>query len=358
MNDTIDIRIEGQYGSISDLEWLDVPPFAVVTGVNGTGKSQLLEVIARTYGAWHPRFTQDNTALQGDARAVTDGVHFERSEVFHAYDEWVQPVQGAATDEFIKTVIESLYMQLTRDDHSGYQAGIPWLLEQLGITADDARELSKQELYEKLTPGLLYGLMSRVTLASDPRSSHIGWALLFFAYSLFERDALGLGLSQEEIERRYGEPPWVLLNEILETSGLPFRAVFPTGIRPTSLAYDNTFALRLQDVERGMEVPFEGLSSGEKVIMSTVLWRYGAAASPRRPRHGPAAGSAACSCGERTSFTLTNSPVEDRLSDQGRLSDEMRCANSSRERRPRQRPSTRPFPVGRAVRGRAAILRR
>jgi len=168
---------------------------------------------------------------------------------------------------------------------------------------------------------------------------------------------LGLGLSQEEIERRYGEPPWVLLNEILETLGLPFRAVFPTGIRPTSLAYDNTFALRLQDVERGREVPFEGLSSGEKVIMSTVLWRYGAAASPRRPRHGPAAGSAACSCGERTSFTLTNSPVEDILSDQGRLSDEMRCANSSRERRPRQRPSTRLFPVGRAVRGRAAILR-
>jgi predicted ATPase len=284
MDDTINIRIEGQYGSISDLEWLNVPPFAVITGVNGTGKSQLLEIIARTYGAWHPRFTQGNTAVQGDARAVIDGLHFERGEVFHAYDEWLQPVQGEATEEFIKATIESLYNQLTRDNYGGYEAGIPWLLEQLGITADDARELSKQELYEQLTPGLLYGLISRVTLASDPRSSHVGWALLFFAYRLFERDALGLGLPQEEIEHRYGEPPWVLLNDILDTSGLPFRAVFPTEIRPTSLAYDNTFALRLQDVERGMEVPFEGLSSGEKVIMSTVLWRYDAQQIGRHPR--------------------------------------------------------------------------
>ena len=103
-----------------------------------------------------------------------------------------------------------------------------------------------------------------MTLASDPRSSHIGWAFLFFAYRLFERDAQGLGLPQEEIERRYGEPPWVLLNEVFEASGLPFRAVFPTEIRPTSLIYDDTFAVRLQDVERGMEVPFEGLSSGKR----------------------------------------------------------------------------------------------
>ena len=73
-----------------------------------------------------------------------------------------------------------------------------------------------------------------------------------------------LGLPQEEIERRYGEPPWVLLNEIFEASGLPFRAVFPTEIRPTSLIYDDTFAVRLQDVERGMEGPFEGLSSGKR----------------------------------------------------------------------------------------------
>jgi AAA15 family ATPase/GTPase len=51
MTSTINIRIKGKYGSISELEWLDVPQFAVIMGVNGAGKSQLLEVIAARYGA-------------------------------------------------------------------------------------------------------------------------------------------------------------------------------------------------------------------------------------------------------------------------------------------------------------------
>jgi len=55
MADRITILIEGQHGSISNLEWPDVPPFAVITGVNGAGKSQLLEVLAYSYNALQPR---------------------------------------------------------------------------------------------------------------------------------------------------------------------------------------------------------------------------------------------------------------------------------------------------------------
>lgn len=102
---------------------------------------------------------------------------------------------------------------------------------------------------------------------------------------MFEKDALAHGIPEEEVQRRYGEPPWILLNEILEASELPFRAVFPDrSVRPSSLVYDSTFKLRLQDVELGVEVPYEGLSSGEKVIMSTVLGRYDAQLVGRHPR--------------------------------------------------------------------------
>jgi predicted ATPase len=277
LTDTIDIRIQGRHGSISDLEWLNVPSFAVITGVNGTGKSQLLEVVARSYGALHYPHAHDPRARrQFDAHATIDGLSLEPGEVFHAYAEWFPSVQGESSEEVVKSYIDSLHNQLTRANHGGFEAGLPWLLEQLGITTDSAKELSKRELFELLTPGLLYGLMARVASASNPGSSQVGWALLFLAYRLFERDALGLRISREEVERRYGEPPWVLLNEILETSGLPFRAVYPDELRPTALVDDDTFALRLRDVERDVEAPFDGLSSGERVIMSTVLWQYDA----------------------------------------------------------------------------------
>jgi ABC-type lipoprotein export system ATPase subunit len=35
-----------KYKSIELLIWEDIPPFAVITGLNGSGKTQLLEVLA------------------------------------------------------------------------------------------------------------------------------------------------------------------------------------------------------------------------------------------------------------------------------------------------------------------------
>ena len=44
----MDIRlVSGSYKSITQFDWLDIPPFAVVTGPNGYGKTQMLELIAR-----------------------------------------------------------------------------------------------------------------------------------------------------------------------------------------------------------------------------------------------------------------------------------------------------------------------
>ena len=44
----MDIKFTGKYKSITAFEWLNIPQFAVITGPNGTGKSQLLKLIYNT----------------------------------------------------------------------------------------------------------------------------------------------------------------------------------------------------------------------------------------------------------------------------------------------------------------------
>ena len=44
--DNISLKVTSRYKSLQEgFEWNNIPPFAVITGVNGVGKTQLLEVI-------------------------------------------------------------------------------------------------------------------------------------------------------------------------------------------------------------------------------------------------------------------------------------------------------------------------
>jgi predicted ATPase len=260
----VTIHIEGQHGSISNLEWQDVPPFAVMTGVNGAGKSQLLEVLAHSYGALQPRYSR----LMGSqppeirARARIEGASFALGEVYHSYGEWPQLDGSGVSEQQIKDAIRALHSE--RQNDRFWQT----FADRLGRTVEDATTLSIEEFYEALTPNLLWGWQL-------PRIAR-NLSFLFLAYRLFDRDAQARGVSPCVVRQRYGEPPWDLMNEILETSGLPFRVNSPVLEHPTSLVYSPHYTVCLHDTERHQDVPFETLSSGEKVIMSTVFWRYGA----------------------------------------------------------------------------------
>jgi hypothetical protein len=204
MSNAITIRVEGEHGSISGLEWTDVPPFAVITGVNGTGKTQLLEVLAHHYGVWRPRNVYRGAPPpQMNAQASIEGASFERSEVFHSYGDWTAPtVGGTASEQQVEEAVRNARPS---------QGQPVWedLTARLGITIDEAQNLSTEEIYENLTPGQLLNIAGQ------------GWnnanmAFLFLSYQLFERDALEpsrRGWSEDQVRRVYGEPPWLILRK-------------------------------------------------------------------------------------------------------------------------------------------------
>lgn len=75
-------------------------------------------------------------------------------------------------------------------------------------------------------------------------------------------------LTDREFLMRYGEPPWNFVNSILEAAILDFRINQP-------LKYeDRPYEPILTDQVRGTQVKFADLSSGEKILMSFALCLY------------------------------------------------------------------------------------
>ncbi len=74
----MELKFDGKYKSITSFHWTDIPDFVVLTGPNGTGKSQLLDLIYNSL-----------TNIQGTTDKVTlIGKTFEPEEVTFLKGEW------------------------------------------------------------------------------------------------------------------------------------------------------------------------------------------------------------------------------------------------------------------------------
>ena len=258
MPEPFNIRILGTHASIRDLEWNDVPPFAILTGVNGAGKSQLLRAIAALCRASGPNF---NRGIGPVDLNVFDGKTYDAGEVYFSDGNWPNIQPPKATVDQIKNAINRL--------HSDRKHVQFWksLAEKIGSDIETAQTLSLPDFTKQITPGNLIG--------NDIPDVAPNLSFLFLAYKVLARQAKELGLTDEQIINGYGEPPWNLMNEILETSGLPFEVKSPE-IDGALWLDSQQHEVVLFDKQLGTKVPFEGLSSGEKVIMATTFWRYAA----------------------------------------------------------------------------------
>jgi recombinational DNA repair ATPase RecF len=80
----MEIRFTGSYRSITEFTWKDIPPLAILTGVNGSGKSQLLERI-------ESRFKDEK-----DTELVVDGCDARSNEVIRHTDADSAVMRSAA----------------------------------------------------------------------------------------------------------------------------------------------------------------------------------------------------------------------------------------------------------------------
>lgn len=249
----MEIKFEGKYKSITTFEWKEIPSFAVITGPNGTGKSQLLDLIFNTI---------TNKPQTYERVSIIDK-NITPNEIVFLRGEW--ELQNTY-DINLATIQQNLDAHYSNFKSGNYQQQNPnqikmiWACQEIiKKTGKNHKDISKDEFFQHFPEILI------------EHESQLGQKIseIFYNYRLSEIELQAKNESSENIIKLIGEKPWTVLREIIKESKLTFDIN-----DPSKNGFKNTFQFKLTHQTLNEEIDFYDLSSGEKVLISLVFYLY------------------------------------------------------------------------------------
>ncbi|MEZ5993433.1 MAG: ATP-binding protein [Planctomycetota bacterium] len=318
------LRFVEEYKSISSFEDLELPEFTVVTGINGCGKTQLLEAIL------HGRIAVDSIESQNIMLRVSSNLTESRNS--NPAPQQVSRERYLVVKQFLsnaKRIRDKFVADLEKE-------GVAWVNAKddrdlalimgngdevyqrlkLHLKIDDGAAIREPQwvAYVRLRKALIEEYKSQVLgirnihplvgPASDRYGKHplaftrgevedmipLGWeqydvfqhdlsrlfgsyyaALEENQYERFRNEKRGEAntcITDEEFVVKHGEPPWDFFNRLLAEVRLNYE-VDPPSERP-----DASYSAVLRNRSNGVEISYENLSSGEKVLLGFVFCLY------------------------------------------------------------------------------------
>jgi len=258
---TVSPRDGGRYKSISNLTWDNVPGFAVLTGKNGSGKTQFLEVLAYHYsGAIPPASPNDRLPVLVHTR----GAAYQPDEI--GYVPGTGRFSGgggvslASLPQLRQQALEHVKSAASYRHDIGQTVRIRKMLKRL--------DGKSPHLIDAIT--LAEILKDDFEFALDDIDVTEGLCSLFVAHRFkllegLERASAGFDRDGKPL----GPAPWDVVNESLSTAGFPYEV-----ISPSETPIMEPYSLRLKDRQTNGIIAAIDLSSGEKVILQLVLWLF------------------------------------------------------------------------------------
>ena len=300
--------------SIQALPTVTLPPFSLITGVNGAGKTHLLRAIEnsaiRVNDAPNPeqdvRFfdwaslVPNNTAefntatLYGERDTLISWARAGRTSQRDQIHTWCRrhaTVGGYEDDE--------AFLRMNRQEMDRFVAEanrqVAWDELQTITRSIEQQVLKNARNNVPLTQKLNQMRTRTGTIAGlrllDFEDEPFGWgqanvfqqsfSQLFLGY--FELRRLNMlrrmdeaegrtpsiaSLTDEDFAGRHGEPPWDFVNRTLSDAGLDFSIDYPVEHSTTK------FMPRLRKTTSGAKLQFSELSSGERILMSFAFCLY------------------------------------------------------------------------------------
>jgi predicted ATPase len=265
----IEVQGAGQkYRTIGELVWDNVPPFAVLTGVNGSGKTQLLELLAfKLTGTQMP----DHEATRNISITVSPDA-FDSGSVAFVPSAW--DMQGAPSlgIQQLTQVKAQLYQQLASQHQIATNRHQRAKRSKVDKVLGRSLDTFSQQDFIKVFP-------DNYAFMLEEEDVMTGLAHVMLAHKVRLADALMEGMSYPQAEEKVGTAPWDIVNEALGEAGFAYRV-----ISPREYKFEDVYVLRLRSTDAKVELMPGELSSGEKAIFRTLLWLFNSRHNDQFPK--------------------------------------------------------------------------
>lgn len=281
------VEILKPYKSIPQGLTFSLPDFCIITGKNGSGKSHLLEAMSNSSLA---RITADAKVISNVHHVGFNGLNpqvdeqSDNNQIVNNISNWWHQIlnskqsfkayitQGVTRENAFNSVMHALgHPNTVRLIVERIIASTGKLFEDL--TQDDVLEYAS---FSETGPGqLFFSQCALIFKAYHVRQTNNAFNEFLNQKAGFKKHPF---LNEIDFLRRYGPPPWKIINEVLESANLSYRFN-----DPDMANRDLPFVLRLIDISTSVEISVNDLSSGEKVLMSLALAIYNTDAGGSKP---------------------------------------------------------------------------
>lgn len=276
----ITIKIIKKYKSIDVCEF-ELPNFSVLTGLNGSGKTHLLEAISNNeFGEVYI----DGNKISNIRYIPFNGLNSKIQEECDPSSiiQWIKNFHGQFKNAITRT--QNSKAALTEYNLIAYSADANFkkigikLLPKIGKKIED---ITEEDIFNNFD----------ISFMAENDFFTAQFALIFKNYHrLFDENnmnkyylsqdlpATSEILSNEEFIKKNGVPPWDFVNSVLNEIDVPYNVNSPLGTR-----IESNFSFKLIDRKNGTEISSKDLSTGEKVLMSLALAIYNANGVDSKP---------------------------------------------------------------------------
>lgn len=303
----MDIKFEGKYKSLKNFEWNNIRNLAILTGLNGTGKSQLLQLISQGYQNLSNNQAQKaNTFSQGEYNITFDNIEFVRygllqwqssggnfnfeqkkfgyqdlkkicEFLFYFIDENKNRHLIKREQENINEIQNKINQGSYSDTHPAYSRLIYTLRSKGRRIIEEIVKKSGKEKDSLIPADIILHLPLEILTEDTDLISQDNLDMIFYHY-LFKKVSKKGKQKNSIIE---SEAPWDILNKVIKSAGIPYQLMTPE-IEHIQSIFDNPlnelnpyqFSAKLIDPRDDTDIGLNNLSSGEKVIMSLAMLLY------------------------------------------------------------------------------------